>query len=62
MARTFGRPIKQLQSALLPVMFKLGVISTLVVLTFIMVAKAVGIGLLLLMFKVGEFIAVFINK
>ncbi|XP_077287970.1 uncharacterized protein LOC143912558 [Arctopsyche grandis] len=57
LGRTFGRPIKQLQAALLPVMFKLGVISTLVVLTFILVVKAVGIGLMLLMFKMAAGLA-----
>jgi hypothetical protein len=47
-SRTFGR-IKRLQQALLPVMFKMGVMSTLVLLLVLMTKKILVISLILLM-------------
>jgi hypothetical protein len=47
-SRTFGR-IKRLQQALLPVMFKMGVMSTLVLLLVLMTKKILVISVILLM-------------
>lgn len=46
---------------LLPVMFKLGVISTIIMFTFFLAVKGVGIGLLILMINFGFIIAKLIS-
>jgi len=55
-SRTFGR-IKKLQAALLPIMFKLGVMATVVKIILLLSLKAVLIGKLLLFINVGFIIA-----
>ncbi|XP_037040891.1 uncharacterized protein LOC119077707 isoform X2 [Bradysia coprophila] len=55
-SRTFAR-IKKLQAALLPIMFKLGVMATVVKIILLLSLKAVLIGKLLLFINVGFIIA-----
>ncbi|KAJ6643851.1 hypothetical protein Bhyg_08816 [Pseudolycoriella hygida] len=55
-SRTFAR-IKKLQAALLPIMFKLGVLATVIKLILLLSLKAVLIGKLLLFINVGFIIA-----
>lgn len=55
-SRTFGR-IKRLQSALLPVMFKLGVMSTIIFILLFLALKGILIGKMILIINVAFVIA-----
>lgn len=52
-SRTFGRPLKKLSMALIPLAFQLGAASTWMMVTALLAAKSVAIGLLLLMLKIA---------
>lgn len=55
-ARTFGQ-IKKFQTALLPIMYKLGVISTIIMITLFLAMKGVFIGTIILIMNVAFFAA-----